>query len=213
VNRNFPSLLAASRTRSSPFGLLSRPCVRPRLGWSVFSLVSVLPSTTSSGDLPLLFGCFAGTIPLYDSPPPYMWDLWLIAFSHRPAVFPPRTVTGPLGSRAWSFYACVGSSTPQGRAALALSHIAFLRSGCLDTVRSLIRRFRSSISRLHIPLSNASSAASRPPSHGSGPGWFAIPCLYDFFHHCSMPVYPDAIQDSLLTCLLDFDQAGFTPAG
>jgi len=28
-----------------------------------------------------------------------------------------------------------------------------------------------------------------------------------------MPVYPDAIQDSLLTCLLDFDQAGFTPAG
>ena len=45
-------------------------------------------------------------------------------------------------------------------------------------------------------MSNASSAASRPPSHGSGPGWFAIPCLYDFFHHCSMPVYPDAIQDN-----------------
>jgi hypothetical protein len=53
------------------------------------------------------------------------------------------------------------------------------------------------MSRPHIPLSNASSAASRPPSHGSGPGWFAIPCLYDFFHHCSMPVYPDAIQDKL----------------
>ena len=112
---------------------------------------------------------------------------------------PPRTVTGHLSSRAWSFYACVGSSTPQGRAALALSHIAFLRSGCLDTVRSLIRRFRSSISRLHIPLSNASSAASRPPSHGSGPGWFAIPYPYDFFHHCSTPVYPDAIPAELLT--------------
>ena len=72
---------------------------------------------------------------------------------------------------------------------------------------------RSSISRPHIPLPNASSATSRLPSHGSGPGWFAIPCLYDFFHHCSMPVYPDAIQDSLLICLLDFDQAGITPAG
>ena len=57
------------------------------------------------------------------------------------------------------------------------------------------------MSRPHIPLSNASSAASRPPSHGSGPGWFAIPCLYDFFHHCSMPVYPDAIQDGVMTDL------------
>jgi len=47
--------------------------------------------------------------------------------------------------------------------------------------------------RPHILLSNASSTASRPPSHGSGPGWFAIPCLYAFFHHCSTPVYPDAI--------------------
>jgi hypothetical protein len=28
--------------------------------WSMSSLVSVLPSTTSAGGLPLLFGCFAG---------------------------------------------------------------------------------------------------------------------------------------------------------
>src|SRR5215475_9214694 len=55
--------------------------------------------------------------------------------------------------------------------------------------------------RPHIPLSNASSAASRPPSHGSGPGWFAIPYLYDFFHHCSTPVYPDAIPAALLALL------------
>ena len=33
------------------------------------------------------------------------------------------------------------------------------------------------IPSLPIPLSNASSAASRPPSHGSGPGWFATPFL------------------------------------
>jgi hypothetical protein len=35
----------------------------------------------------------------------------------------------------------------------------------------------------------------RITSHGSGPGWFAIPYLCDFFHHCSPPVYPDAIQN------------------
>jgi hypothetical protein len=131
-----------------------------------------------------LFDCFAGTTPLYDSPPPCMWDLWLIAFSHRPAAFRPRAVTGSLGSRAWSFYACVGSSTPQGRGALALSHTALLLSGSDNTVSSLNRRFRSSIPSPHIPLSNASSAASRPPSHGSGPGWFARPFLYDSFIHC-----------------------------
>src|SRR5260370_4731806 len=129
VNCNFPSLRAAARTRSSPFGRLARLCVRYRLGWSMFSLVSGLSSTASAGDLPLLFGCFAGTTPLYDSPPPCMWVLWLIAFSHRSAALQPRTVTGSLGSRAWSFYACVGSLTPQGRGALALSHIAVLLSG------------------------------------------------------------------------------------
>src|ERR1039458_6594371 len=36
-------------------------------------------------------------------------------------------------------------------------------------------RFRSSIPSLQIPLSNATSAASRLPSHGSGPGRLATP--------------------------------------
>src|SRR5215472_438648 len=34
----------------------------------------------------------------------------------------------------------------------------------------------------HIPLSNASSATSRLPSHGSGPGWFATPFPVWIFH-------------------------------
>jgi hypothetical protein len=54
--------------------------------------------------------------------------------------------------------------------------------------------FRSSIPSLQIPLSNASSATLPPPSHGSGPGWFATPSLYDSFIRYSMPVYPGAIQ-------------------
>src|SRR5260370_23610621 len=51
-----------------PFDPLSRLCVRHWLDCSVFSLASGLPSTTSACGLPLLFGCFAGTTPLYDSP-------------------------------------------------------------------------------------------------------------------------------------------------
>ena len=86
VNFSFPFFLAASRTRSSPLGLVSRLGVRPRLGSRVFSLVCGLPSTTSAGDFALLFGCFIGTMPQYDSPSPFMRDLPLIAFSLRPTV-------------------------------------------------------------------------------------------------------------------------------
>ena len=64
----FPSFRAASRTRSSPLGPLSQLCVWHGLGCGVFSLVSGLPSTASSDGRPPLFGCFVGTMPLYDSP-------------------------------------------------------------------------------------------------------------------------------------------------
>jgi hypothetical protein len=120
---------------------------------------------------PSLFGNFVGTMQPLDSPPPCMVDLSLIAFSTRPAAFRPRVATGSLGSRAWSFYACVGSSTPQGAAHSRLSCTTLLSSVLADTVGSLIGRFRSSIPSPHMPLSNASSAASRSPSHGSGSGW------------------------------------------
>jgi len=65
---------------------------------------------------------------------------------------------------------------------------------CLTPSAPRNTRFRSSIPSLQIPLSNASRAALRLPSHGSGPGWFAIPSLYDSFIRYSMPVYPGAIQ-------------------
>src|SRR6266849_6015229 len=68
VNFSFPFCFAASRTRSSPLRPLSRHGVRCELGSGVFSLVSGLPSTTSAVGFPLLFGCFVGTTPLYDSP-------------------------------------------------------------------------------------------------------------------------------------------------
>ena len=109
---SFPSCCGSSRTRSSPLGPPSRLGVRYGFGCRVFSLVGGLSSTTSAGDLSLLFGCFAGTTPPYDSPLPCMGDLWLIAFSPRPADCS-RATTGSPGSRAWSFSACLGSSTPR----------------------------------------------------------------------------------------------------
>src|SRR6516165_4625026 len=84
VNFSFLSFLAASRTRSSPLGLLFRLGVRHRLGCCVFSLVFGLPSTASADDPSPLFGCFVGTMPQCDSPPSFMRDLPLIAFSLRP---------------------------------------------------------------------------------------------------------------------------------
>src|SRR5205823_13032783 len=61
---------ATLRTCSSPLGPLSRLCVRHGLGRSMFSLVSGLSSASSAGSRPPLFGCLAGTTPLYDSPSP-----------------------------------------------------------------------------------------------------------------------------------------------
>ena len=76
-----------------------------------------------------------------------------------------------------------------------------LPSGLPDTVGSLDWDFGAhnfGIPSLHMPLSNASSAASRLPSHGSGSGWFATPFLHDSFIHYSTPVYPDANQANCL---------------
>src|ERR1017187_5352297 len=58
------------RTRASPCDPQIRHGVRYGLGSGVFSLASGLPSTTPACGLPLLFGCFTSTTPLYDSPLP-----------------------------------------------------------------------------------------------------------------------------------------------
>src|SRR5437870_11034946 len=69
-------------------------------------------------------------------------------------------------------FLCVhGVCDSAGHGTLALTRTALLPSVQADAVGSLFRRFRSSIPSPHMPLSNASSAASRLPSHGSGSGW------------------------------------------
>src|SRR6266853_2701483 len=111
-----------------------------------------------------------------------MEDLWLIAFSSRPAHYL-RAATGSPGSRAWSFSACLGSwrknliahfdsAGPRLARAIALTRCCL--PCCLTPSASRTARFRSSIPSLQIPLSNGSGATLPPPSHGSGPEWFAI---------------------------------------
>src|SRR6266446_10324820 len=100
VNFSFPFCFAALRTRSSPLRPLSRRGVRCELGSGVFSLVSGLPSTTSAGGCPLLFGCFVGTTPLYDSP----------GQSHRSGGC--RNKRYPPRHRAWRTYG--SSPSPPG---------------------------------------------------------------------------------------------------
>lgn len=52
---------------------------------------------------------------------------------------------------------------------------------------------------------NASHAASRPPSHDSGPAWFAAPSLYETLTRNTLPAYPDASRLSSRTSA-DFSQ-------
>ena len=191
----FLSFLAASRTRSSPVSPLSRPGVRHRLGSCVFSSVCGLSSTPSAGDGSLLFGCFAGTMPQYDSS----------ALKRRAPVHegitahrvpPPARSSARGRKRGLSVLAHGVSLRAWGlrlrRIAVhsRLSHTGRVAFWEPDAIGILKRLFRSSIPSLQIPLSNASSAASRLPSHGSGPEWFAIPSLYDSFIHYFMPVAP-----------------------
>src|SRR6202034_675793 len=100
-------------------------------------------------------------------------------FTHPSATLRVRITAGPLGSRARSLHACVGSTTPRGRAALAFSHGALLPSDLPDIVGfpefGDFGAHNFGIPSLHVPLPNASSApfVFAVPSHGSRSGWFA----------------------------------------
>jgi hypothetical protein len=54
------------------------------------------------------------------------------------------------------------------------------------------------------------TAPLAPPPKLAQPGWIATPYLCDFFHHCSPPVYPDAIPHVFLFRPVDRQGRGFT---
>src|SRR6266478_6750380 len=122
VNFSFPFCFAASRTRSSPLRPLPRHGVRLRVRlWRV-----LLGQRPSLHNLRRRLPAFVRLLRRYYAavrlPPAVHGGL----MAHRlllPARLLPRAATGSPGSRAWSFSACLGSSTPRGRASLALSRM------------------------------------------------------------------------------------------
>jgi hypothetical protein len=95
--------------------------------------------------------------------------------AHR-FLHPARHLSAAGGHGASRFsrreFLCVhGVCDSTGHGTLALARTALSPSGLAEAAGSPIGRFRSSIPSPHMPLSNASSAASRLPSHGSGSGW------------------------------------------
>jgi hypothetical protein len=83
---------------------------------------------------------------------------------------------------------------------LAIAHPSVLPSAMLNDVGTPF----AIISQLNtLPACtpvNASMAASRRATHDLGPGWIAIPFLYDSLIHNSTPVYPGALSSLLGAC-------------
>src|SRR5260370_33689775 len=120
----------------------------------MFSLVGRLPSMPSANGFPFLFGHFVGTIRPSDSPATCMLDFWFMTFSNRPAH---EIVTGVAGASRFSrmeFPCMLGVS--DCAESFESSRWRFHQCGLPSrwTTSALrIDLFRSSISRLHVPLS------------------------------------------------------------
>src|SRR5882762_8973303 len=119
----------------------------------MFSLVGRLPSMPSANGFPLLFGHFVGTVRPSDSPSTCMLDFWFMTFSNRPAH---EIVTGVAGVSRFSrmeFPCMLGFSDcaePFGSLRWRFHRYGLPSRWTTSAFR--IHLFRSSISRLHVPL-------------------------------------------------------------
>lgn len=109
----------------------------------MFSLVNGLSSTTSFGPPLPSFGCFVGTMPLYDSPAlkrRASVHLGLIALRLLPAVRVrlPSDGSGVSRFSRVKFLCMLRVFDSAGHGVLAFSYAALLSSGWADTVDSLI---------------------------------------------------------------------------
>src|SRR5260370_31161169 len=120
----------------------------------MFSLVGRLPSMPSANGFPLLFGHFVGTVRPSDSPSTCMLDFWFMTFSNRPAH---EIVTGVAGVSRFSrmeFPCMLGVSDcaePFGSLRWRFHRYGLPSRWTTSAFR--IHLSRSSISRLHVPLS------------------------------------------------------------
>jgi len=178
VNRASLSFRAAWRTRSSP---LDTPCPALSPGCvalPVFPLARPLSSGASAAGCPALFGAFAGSTGLSDSP-----RLCISGFGRWPSLSVPPLI-GWSGSRGVSrfsrmevpyvlrFFDRAGSA---GDSRIAPS--AMLPSAGPTASAPRICLFRGSIAR---PVRTPVNASLRPcgsPTHHSGPPWVATPSV------------------------------------
>ncbi len=106
-----------------------------------------------------------------------------------------------------------GSTTPPGNDALALTCIAMLPSDSDNTVGSRIAYFEAQFRLPAYAPVNASSAASRSPSHDSDSRWLAIPFLttLSFVTPCRfIPALSARLDVSIPSAF--FGQRDITPA-
>lgn len=170
---NFPclSLLAASRTLCNPLDASIRLCVRHAVVCSVFSLVGRLPSALSADGFSSLFDYFAGNTRPSDSPPAFMLDFGLMAFSSRPVHC---IVSGVGGVSRFSRveFPCMHRVYDLAESS-SRSPYRF-RWCCLPSYgprrHSEFRPFRGSIPGLHVPLSTLHAQSRNCPRMTRGRG-------------------------------------------
>ena len=80
---------------------------------------------------------------------------------------------------------------------LAIAHPSVLPSAMRNDVGTPVAIISQLNTQPACAPVNASPAASRLPTHDSGPGWLATPFLCDSFIHYSTPVYPGALRSLL----------------
>ena len=189
MNRSFFFCLAACRTRSSPWDTLSRLGVRRVPPSSVFPLAPALGSTGSAAGRPASFAGFIATTAGSDFSRPC-----IIGYGSSPSRCGPTAhgrwsgVRSP-GSRARSVCTCQGLR-PRGTGdALALTRTPVLPSAVTTASASRLIISRLNGWPMHSPA-DASPAASRPETHGSGPVWIATPSPSVDFHHLLLAGLP-----------------------
>ncbi len=133
----------------------------------------------SANGFPLLFGHFVGTVRPSDSPSTCMLDFWFMTFSNRPAY---EIVTGVAGVSRFSrveFPCMLGFSDcaePFGSSRWRFHRYGLPSRWTTSALR--IHLFRSSMSRLHVPLSTLHDQPCDWPrmTRGQG-GSLHLPCV------------------------------------
>ena len=189
--RGEPFLLftfAACRTRSSPWGTLSRLGVRRVRGSTMFPSASALRSTRSAAGCPALFAGFIATMAESDFSRPCITGYGSSPSRHGPAQYGDWPNESSPGCRAKSVRACQVLRPRRVARALAIAHSNVLPSAT-QTASALGSSFLSRLNGWPARTpTDASLTSSRMPAHGLGPMWIATPSSQGTCTPYSLPV-------------------------